>query len=127
MSTVTPDGASGVPWARTGLPRLMEARSTPWGPRSSRMISTVPQPTSAHLVATVEQAGGAGDDGRGEDPAGRHEAPRPIPRRAGRLPGRLLPQIQERHEDVGGEREGVERRRIGADLHERRRVRPRVA
>ena len=34
MSTVTPAGASGVPCASTGFPRLMEARSAPRGARS---------------------------------------------------------------------------------------------
>src|ERR1700722_16865301 len=31
MSTVTPDGAAGVPWTSTGLFRLSAARSTPDG------------------------------------------------------------------------------------------------
>ena len=39
MSTVTPLGAVGVPWANTGLPRLIEARSAPFGARSLVMAA----------------------------------------------------------------------------------------
>ena len=38
MSTVTPAGSSGVPCASTGFPRLMDARNTPDGARSSRTL-----------------------------------------------------------------------------------------
>src|SRR5689334_2793394 len=40
-STVTPVGSSLVPWARTGLPRLMDARSTPVGARSATTTGSV--------------------------------------------------------------------------------------
>src|SRR5690348_17100767 len=44
MSTVTPAGAAGVPCARTGLPRLIAARSTPFGARSL-LVSFAPVTT----------------------------------------------------------------------------------
>ena len=37
MSTVTPLGRAGDPWASTGLPRLIEARRVPVGARSVTM------------------------------------------------------------------------------------------
>src|SRR5579859_844247 len=44
MSTVTPAGATGVPCARTGLPRLIAARSTPFG-AMSLLVSVTPLTT----------------------------------------------------------------------------------
>src|SRR5580698_8592608 len=40
-SAVTPVGSSLVPWARTGLPRLIDARSTPVGARSATTAGSV--------------------------------------------------------------------------------------
>src|SRR5580658_526916 len=47
ISTVTPAGAATVPWARTGLPRLIAARSTPPGTRSPTTASST-LPTNGH-------------------------------------------------------------------------------
>lgn len=41
MSTVTPPGASAVPCASTGLPRLMLARNIPVGARSSTISAVI--------------------------------------------------------------------------------------
>src|SRR5215469_3841961 len=46
-STVTPVGPSLVPWARTGLPRLIDARSTPVGARSATTAGSVTHAPSA--------------------------------------------------------------------------------
>src|SRR5262245_13659648 len=54
MSTVTPLGASAVPWASTGFPRLIEARSVPAGARSDAMSMPAwcqwPRPTGRPLL-----------------------------------------------------------------------------
>ena len=67
MSTVTPRGASAVPWASTGLPRLIEARSVPVGARSSVMSTTRMLPAAPPVVADPTQ------------PSGRCMTPRTLP------------------------------------------------
>ena len=56
ISTVTPVGATEVPWASTGLPRLMAARSAPLGARSLA-IPTDPSPMRAGYLRVGRQPG----------------------------------------------------------------------
>src|SRR5262249_27178690 len=67
MSTVTPPRAAGVPFASTGVPRVIEGRSTPVGARSAA-TGVMPPPLSAGHDCVPDhcrgQAVGGGPVGR---------------------------------------------------------------